>query len=219
MNILFDIDNTLFPSSEFSSLARKNAINAMISMGLEGNYDDLRARLVSIIKEKGPNYHFHFTDLCKEVGADNPGKYIAAAVVAYHDTKASVAPYPTVLRTLLRLKEEGHSLFIATNGASVKQWDKLIRLGLAIYFDKVFVSEDLGMEKSPEFFQKVLEMLGAEPKDCIMVGDRNDADIAPAKEVGLVTVKVLRDKNADIPSVADYKIEDISELLPIMKNL
>jgi len=219
MNILFDIDDTLFPSSEFSALARKNALNAMIGMGLDHDYNDLNERLDAIIKEKGPNYARHFDDLCKELKIMKPARFIASAVAAYHDTKASIAPYPKVPLTLIKLKEENHSLFIATNGNSVKQWDKLIRLGIELYFDRVFVSEDIGREKDVGFYKKVLELLGARPGECVMVGDREDADIIPSKKAGLITVRVLTGKHAHVPSTADHTIRDISELLPIVKNL
>lgn len=218
MNLLFDIDDTLFPSSEFSALARKNAINAMIGMGLEIDYAQLNDRLTAIISEKGSNYPKHFDDLCASFDVKRPGRFIAAAVAAYHDTKASIAPYPKAPLTLFKLKEN-HHLFVATNGSSVKQWDKLIRLGLAFYFEKVFVSEDIGRKKDAEFYNIIVGNLKCSPSECMMVGDREDSDIAPAKEAGLMTVRVLKGKHADEPSTADHTISDIGELLQIMKNL
>ncbi len=217
--ILFDIDDTLFPSTEFAALARKNAINAMIGMGLEADYDDLKTRLDKIIREKGPNYPRHFDDLCAEMKIKEPARFIAAAVAAYHHTKASIAPFPTASVTLHKLKAEGHQLYIATNGTSVKQWDKLIRLGLALFFDSVFVSEEIGREKDPEFYKKVLEILGAKPQECIMVGDREDNDIKPAKAVGMVTVRMLKGKHTEVPSDADYTIDKMSELIQIVQRL
>jgi hypothetical protein len=35
-----------------------------------------------------------------------PGKYVAAAVAAYHDTKTAIAPFPKVPLTLLKLREK-----------------------------------------------------------------------------------------------------------------
>ncbi len=216
MEIFFDIDDTLFPSSEFSALARKNAINAIISMGLKNDYDSLYNKLLQIIEEKGSNYGMHFDDLLED--SDNPPRYIAAAVAAYHDTKASIAPYPDVPLTLLELKKE-HGIHIATNGNSIKQWDKLIRLGISLYFDQVFISEDLGVQKSPDFFARALKTLGSKPERCIMVGDREDKDILPAKEAGLITIKVRKGRFRDDESCADYEIHEISEIPAIVKNL
>jgi putative hydrolase of the HAD superfamily len=217
--LLFDIDDTLFPSTEFSALARKNALNAMISMGLDDDFDPINARLLSIIEKKGSNYPGHFNDLCSQLGIQEPGKYIAAAVAAYHDTKTSIAPFPKVPPTLLRLRESGYRLYIATQGNSIKQWDKLIRLRIALYFEGVFVSEELREDKGPAFYKKVLSALDAKAGDCMMVGDREDTDIAPARAVGMKTVRVLSGRQATLPTKADFVIKDISEIIPILRDL
>ena len=72
--ILFDIDDTLFPSTEFASLARKNALNAMIGMGLDADYETLDTKLKTIIERRGSNYQHHFDDLCRELGVREPGR-------------------------------------------------------------------------------------------------------------------------------------------------
>jgi len=46
--ILFDIDDTLFPSTEFSALARKNALTAMIRLGIDKDHETLSSALKSI---------------------------------------------------------------------------------------------------------------------------------------------------------------------------
>ena len=242
MNILFDIDNTLFPTSEFAALARKNALNAMISMGLTLSFDKLHSMLTEIIIQKGSNYPHHFNDLCKELGL-NPNqssKYIAAAVAAYHDTKASIATFPQVPLALLELKKLGHQLYIATHGNAVKQWDKLIRLKIALYFDDVFVSEDLGGEKNDFFYRKILEKLKVPAQNCMMVGDREETDILPAKKLSITTVKIIPkdhlilkdpDKfesekliknaktNTKANTKADFTIHSVDEIIGIVKHL
>jgi putative hydrolase of the HAD superfamily len=217
--ILFDIDDTLFPSTEFSALARKNAINAMIGMGLKADYARASACLERIIAKKGSNYVHHFDDLCRELKAERPARYVAAAVAAYHDTKTAILPFPTVPLTLLKLRQNGFRLYVATHGDPVKQWDKLIRLRIALYFDDVFVSGELGVEKSRAFYQKLLNQLSAKPQDCAMVGDREELDIKPARSLGMTTVRILSGRHASVPSDADYVIKDMAELVPIAESL
>lgn len=217
-NILFDMDDTLFPSTEFSSLARKNAINAMISMGLDADFDTLSTSLSAIIKEKGSNYQHHFDDLCRSMKMKDPARYVAAAVAAYHNTKTSIAPFPRVPLTLMTLREKGYRIYVATQGSSKKQWDKLIRLRLALFFDDVFVSEELGEDKGEQFYRKILESLNAKPEECLMVGDREDGDISPAKSIGIKTVRILSGKHASDPTEADFSISDMGELLPILQR-
>ncbi|MBI5223252.1 TIGR02253 family HAD-type hydrolase [Candidatus Micrarchaeota archaeon] len=213
-NIFFDIDDTLFPTTDFSSLARKNAINAMIGMGLDATYSDLEHSLSKIIQKKGSNYTHHFDDLCKSLKIKKSAKFVSAAIAAYHDTKTTIAPYPQVPSTLLNLRQKGYNLYVATNGTSIKQWDKLIRLSIALFFDDVFVSEDVGRSKDELFFTRILSNLRAKPTESLMIGDREDADIIPAKKAGMKTIRILSGKYANSrSSKADATISDFGMLL------
>ncbi|MFH1394495.1 MAG: TIGR02253 family HAD-type hydrolase [Candidatus Micrarchaeota archaeon] len=217
--VLFDIDDTLFPSTEFAELARKNAIRAMIDMGLKQNPERLYRKLLLIIKRKGSNYESHFDMLCKSLKVPKPARFIAAAIAAYHNTKMSMQPYPGVGSMLIGLKEGGYGLYVATDGTTIKQWDKLIRMRIALYFDDVFVSEEMGAGKENGLFRKVLRTLGAKPEECLMVGDREDADILPAKALGMRTVKVMQGKRARASTAAEFRIRDISQLPSVLKRL
>ncbi|HLC69325.1 MAG TPA: TIGR02253 family HAD-type hydrolase [Candidatus Bilamarchaeaceae archaeon] len=217
-HVFFDIDDTLFPSSEFAELARKQAIRAMIETGLPFmDSEKLYAKLIRIIKRHGSNYDRHFDVLCRELKVKNPARFIAAAVAAYHNAKTSILPYPEVPRTLLKLREEGYRLYVATNGSAVKQWDKLIRLGINLYFEEVFVSEEMGIEKSSKFFKKILGRLRIRPMQAVMIGDREKADVLSAKKAGMRTIRIQRQGKGK--SRADRTIADFSRLATILKKL
>lgn len=218
-HVFLDIDDTLFPSSEFSELARRNALSAMVEQGLDVGIDQLRKMLDEIIEEKGSNYQNQFDELCKRLGIKRPGRFVAAAVGAYHNTKSSISPFPEVPRALLKLKESGYKIYIASNGDSVKQWDKLIRMGIELYFDDVFVSEEIGEEKSRGFFHKVMKQLRIKPENCVMVGDREDADIVPAKKAGIKTVRIRRGKYSEGKTAADFEIKNLRKLEKILKRI
>ena len=49
-HVFIDIDDTLFPTSEFAELARRKAIRAMIEVGLDGDQEKLYGKLIKIIK-------------------------------------------------------------------------------------------------------------------------------------------------------------------------
>ena len=217
--ILFDIDDTLFPSSEFATLARKNALRAMVELGIGVKLDKLEQTLSKIIKQKGSNYTKHFDDLCSVYKVKRPAKYVAAAVAAYHNSKTSILPFPEVPLTLLKLRERGYKLYAATNGNTTKQWDKLIRLGIALYFEDVFVSEEMGEEKGTSFFKKILKKLAARPEECLMIGDRENSDILPAKSVGIRTIRVKQGKYSKGKSRADKEINDFTNLLDTIKKM
>ncbi|MFA6530880.1 MAG: TIGR02253 family HAD-type hydrolase [Candidatus Micrarchaeia archaeon] len=218
-SIFFDIDDTLFPTSEFVELARKKALEAMIEQGVDEKYEILHERLMKIIGKKGSNYPNLFDELCGELKIKRPSRFIAAAVAAYHNTKSSISPYPEVPRLLLRLRERGYKLYVASNGDAVKQWDKLIRMGIEMYFEEVFVSEEMGERKSEHFFARAVKSVGATPKECIMVGNREDADIAPAKKAGLITIRVRRGGYSKGKTVAHYDVKNLKALEKIIGRI
>ena len=219
-HVFIDIDDTLFPTSEFAELARRKAIRAMIEVGLDGDQDKLYKRLVKIIKKRGPNYDHHFDDLCKELKIKRPAKYIAAAVGAYHATKGTAQPYPEVPRTLMKLRDEGYHLYVATNGAAVKQWDKLILLGVYIFFEDVFVSETMGLEKNAQFFKKALRHIKAKSEDCVMIGDKPSIDIIPPNKLGMKTIRAMMGgRHTTKPGKADLEMKNFSELPKLLKKL
>jgi HAD superfamily hydrolase (TIGR01509 family) len=57
------------------------------------------------------------------------------------------------------------------------------------FFRILGISHEIGLHKpQPEFFQWALDESGADPDRCIMVGDRIDNDIVPAKAAGMHTI-------------------------------
>ena len=218
-HIFFDIDDTLFPTTEFAERARKNAVNAMVEIGLNEKPPKLYKLLQKIIKEKGSNYPNHFGELLDKLKVKKgKSKYIAAAIKAYHSTKHSVFPYPSVPRILLDLRNRTR-IYIASDGNAVKQWDKLIRLGVALFFDEVFISEELGIKKSPEFFKKILRKIKAKPEECLMVGDKPDSDVLYPKQLGFKTIRLRAGKFSSQKSKADLEINYFYELPKAIKKL
>lgn len=68
----------------------------------------------------------------------------------------------------------------------------LARRNLLPYFQVVAISEELDLHKpDPEIFRWALEQAGCDPAQAVMVGDRQDNDIAPARAIGFRTVQVV----------------------------
>jgi HAD superfamily hydrolase (TIGR01549 family) len=62
-------------------------------------------------------------------------------------------------------------------------------LGLSRYFDEVFDSHLLGVEKpDPRIFQLVLAKLGLHPTDCLFIGDVFMVDVIGANAAGIAAV-------------------------------
>jgi putative hydrolase of the HAD superfamily len=221
--IFFDIDDTLYDSTKLTTMARQNSIRAMIDSGLpEKSEEKLYNLLNEIIKKHGPNYAKHYDRLLEELGLEHDPKIVAAGVVAYEHTKEGyLKPYPGVVPTLLKLKEK-YKLGVISNGLAIKQWEKLIGLGIHHIFDVVATSEELGFKKpQKEIFLFAVEKLGLTPADCIMVGNRLDTDILGGNTAGMKTVRQKRGKYKEIsPSkkdeTPDFEIDDFTQITDVL---
>ena len=222
--VFFDIDNTLYDSTLQVEMVRRNAIKAMIEAGLEIDEEAGLKALKEIVRVKGSNYDHQFNDLLEEFGYDNTPRIIAAGILAYHNTKAAyLVPFPDTVSVLLKLRERGYKIGVITEGLAVKQWEKLISLGLQHFFHAVLISEEVRKQKPDvEMFSIAAQRIGCTPKEAAMVGDRLDKDIGGAKRSGMTTIEILKGKYASEKPASqeeepDYIVPDLKHILAILK--
>ena len=79
-----------------------------------------------------------------------------------------------------------YQLHIITNGFSEVQYKKLGHSGLATFFSKVFVSEEIKAPKpAPEIFRHALKTCNARKRESLMIGDSWEVDILGAMNAGI----------------------------------
>jgi len=223
--VFFDLDDTVVDTTKLAEMARRNAIENMIRHGLPVDFDTAYHELLELINEYGSNFGRHFDYLLRRLDLPNNPKWVAAGVVAYHNTKfAYLKSVRGARRVLLELKKEGYRLGIITDGDPIKQWEKIIRLELDDYFDGVFISDYLGVKKPhPKIFEKALRKMRVEPSEAVMVGDRLYSDIYGAKQVGMMTVWFRYGKYAnrelEYREYADFTIRSLDELPELLRGL
>ena len=229
--ILFDIDDTLYSTSEFATEARRNAIDGMIRAGLRMQRDDALHELQEVISEFSSNYEYHFDKLLARI----PGHYyaglntailIAAAVVGYHETKhKSLFVFEDAVEVLRLLKEvPGLCVGIVTAGLRVKQAETLWRLGVVPYLDSraIFISDVLGVNKpNVKIYQRACADIGVRPNEALYVGDNPPHDIDPPNAIGMITVHSRRTgahRNDPSQTAPDYTIDNFWDLLDILRR-
>ena len=217
--VLFDLDNTLIDFIRMKRLASRAAARAMVDAGLENKDEDLSTRFLEFYYSHGIESDDAFQKfLEKEFGKAEP-RILAAGVNAYLKEKyLHLKPYPGVVETLKALKTEGLKLGVVTDGVRLKAWMRLNAAGLDKYFDVVVTFEDTGKKKpAKEPFLKACEELKVKPEECLMVGDWMERDIEGAKAVGMKSVLAKYGQVIGKKKGADYEIEDIKELLEVIK--
>ena len=87
-------------------------------------------------------------------------------------------------------------------------------------FDAVVALDDTGLRKpSPEPFKKISKLLDVKPTNILMVGDWPERDVIGAKKLNMKTAFAKYGDMLDTEfSGADYDLDDISEILEIIKK-
>lgn len=97
--------------------------------------------------------------------------------------------------------------------------ERMEKFGILKYIDLVVASAEEGVTKPDKrIFEIALGRSGCRPEQAVMVGDRIDNDIVPAKQMGMKTVWLKQGfgslwKITDESEKADLEINHLSELL------
>ncbi len=94
------------------------------------------------------------------------------------------------------LNGQGIRLALAAN-QPVRMLGALGEAGLLHLFAVHGISDLIGLRKpDPRFFLHIADALGRPVEECIMVGDRIDNDIAPARALGMATIRFVTGRHA-----------------------
>ena len=128
---------------------------------------------------------------------------------------------PGALETLNILLKK-YRLFLVTNGNPPVQYGRLESAGITHYFEKLFISMEIGHNKpSVEFFDHCFSNIpGFDKTKAIIVGDSLFSDIRGGINAGIKTCWVNpthRPVREEI--IPDFEIENLPQLLPILETL
>ena len=202
---LFDVDGTLVDSAADICGAIQTVLASTPRADVEQGY------LKQYI-----GYHLQdlFTDLFPEVGNDEIDRLICAYRETYPSRGHALTKlYPGVLETIPQLP--GRKSTATTKGTPTTR-AVLEKFNLLPHFDHVQGTDGFPCKPAPDVIHKSLEVFGAKPEDCLLIGDA-----APDMEAGRragVTTCAVRYGYGDPKRMAewepDFWIDDLRELLP-----
>lgn len=215
MWIVFDLDDTLIDTSgSVTPFKLGEALVAMERAGLNlsaGAMDELVALNRVLPKTKESVRQFALRR--------GGGEAVVAAGLA-----ALSSPLPDGFQVRLRpgAKEileycrGRHTTALVTMGHAPFQREKFKKAGLdESLFSTIAIPAD-SIKKS--VFQSLVERWKAPPREVVVIGDRIDLDLEPARELGLITVHVRwgRGQQVATPDWVDHPIAELSELMTIL---
>jgi putative hydrolase of the HAD superfamily len=217
--VIFDLDNTLIDFLKMKRISVEEAVDAMIDAGLELPKKKAIDLLYELYKEKGLEDPHIFQKFLMKAAGKVDYKKLAYAIVAYRQARIGfLHPYPKAKPTLIKLKEKGLKLAIVSDAPKLKAWIRLVTMKIDDFFDVVVGLEDTGMTKpSPLPFNAALKELNVKPEECLMVGDRPERDMKGARDLGMKTCFASYGFEGNAEGKWDYKINEISELVDIVK--
>jgi FMN phosphatase YigB (HAD superfamily) len=128
--------------------------------------------------------------------------------------------FPDALECLERVRALGLGVGIVGNQTkTLEAWAR----EAALPADVVSSSAGLGVRKpDPEFFARVVELMGRAAKEVAYVGDRVDNDVLPAAAAGLVAIHVRRGpwgRLQPTPPEAAIGLDSLAELPDALASL
>ena len=129
-------------------------------------------------------------------------------------------PYPEAVQVLSALSSRYRIGIIANQSAGTEA--RLERWGLLRFISLVIASAEVGLTKpDPAIFKLAMRRAGAPAEEMVMVGDRIDNDIAPAKSLGWKTIRIKQGLSEDqVPMCPaqepDFEVRRLDEILQVL---
>lgn len=136
-----------------------------------------------------------FEAVAKEFGVPCPPHKMEQLIGMWNKSWMLAKPYEDVIGVLQQLRGE-YTLILVSNTDCFGVQRVLDKFKLAQYFDKIYLSYDLGLLKTDKkFMKKILEENNLTPGESVVVGDSLQSDVETAQRAGITAILIDR-KNA-----------------------
>lgn len=197
--VIFDLDDTLYPERQFVFSGFKAVADLILQkFGVQDFFETQKA-----IFDAGERKKIFDMALTRCGIALDPG-IIKAMLQIYRTHDPQIGLYEDVIPTLDYCCKH-YKTGIITDGYAATQKNKVHALKLDARFDVIVYSDDFGRENwkpSAVPYQKMCKLLQVKPEQCVYVGDNPDKDFIAAKELGWLTIRVLRQGTEHAKKVA-----------------
>jgi len=125
--------------------------------------------------------------------------------------------FPDAISMLERLKSKGIKLVIASSAEEAWVKFAITKCSLDKYIDAYISGEKVKNPKpAPDIFVEAFKLAGVEPKDGVVIGDR-ETDTEPGMLIGALTILVDRDSIYEGRDVkADVVVDNLDEAYAIL---
>ena len=212
--VLFDLDETLYPRENGLMQEIGRLIRLWLSERLVLTPEQAAAMQRDYFLRYGTTLNGLITERC--VDADDYLSFV-------HDIPVEIylKPDPALAAMLAGLPLRR---VIYTNATQEYSWRVLGVIGVSDCFERVIGIEDVGLRNKwhRDAYERVLELLGAEGDECIMVEDSH-RNLRAAKALGMTTIWVGTDGSMGLDEAAkesaDFCLNSVLDVGPVVHNL
>ncbi|TVX93125.1 HAD family hydrolase [Paenibacillus agilis] len=215
--LLFDLDDTLIHCNKYFDIVIHEYLKLMSRW-----FDDYRVEQQDILAIQSRfdlegvsvngfvSTHFPqslvkcYTFLCEQTGrVYSQADYEILWKLGLSVYEMEVEPYPGMLDTLNRLRDEGYNMYLYTGGETLIQQRKIDQMKLSVYFDdRIFIRQ----HKTTDALSSILDQLKTNPLQTWMIGNSLRTDVIPALTNGINAV-YLKQNNEWAYNLVDVDVE------------
>jgi putative hydrolase of the HAD superfamily len=215
--LLFDMDNTLF------DLVGAQAASCRSVTKFLGN-DDGDALFEYFLRPvRGFESHENILDYMTDRSLSPDGIYKDACRMYEAEKLRHITLYSGVMETFEVLREHGYFMGIVTDALAKDATLRLEKVGLLPFFCGMVTYDMVGVKKpAPDPFLFALEMMQAEAREVLLVGDSPHRDIEPCRLLGIRSVYARYGDRLSYDRSefrADFTIDAMNELPGILAGL
>lgn len=231
MNIIFDVDETLYDMTQPFERAFKELWQDKYNIDMYELYTVSRIHSDRVFDQVMAGTMtvddagiYRMQNAMKDFGYDITEEEALKFQHVYRRHQQHLDISETMEKILNLIKEHGISLAILTNGDTEHQMEKIRGMGLERWFsdDRIFVSDAVGYFKPDvRTFQAVENALKLNREETWYIGDSIENDVEGAGAAGWHVILFNRRHNdtSVIQHKPDYIVENEEELLDVVKKV
>lgn len=231
MNIVFDIDDTLYNLMEPFEKAHEELFAGQMDADCESLF--MASRIYSdeafYMHEKGmlsaeEEFAYRIRKTYADVGIHVSQEQVTLFEQRYRYYQKHIHVPKAIQNILENCRENDVPIAALTNGKHVNQGKKIGVLQLTRWFeeDRIFISEDIGYTKPDQrAFFAVQEALQLDPEKTWFIGDTFEVDVTGAQNAGwhVIWFNHRRRQMPEGAIKADREVRSAEDLLRVVKEL
>ena len=229
-NIFIDLDDTIWDFTANSHVALEVMYHDLDIGRIYPNYELFAQRYYAKNSELWALYHHgkidkdflvveRYAHLLRSIDYPDPDNTLAARMNKYYlDILAEQTQLvPHAVDLLQYLKQRGYNLYIISNGFIEVQQRKLQSAGIAQYFSRIVLSDEIGINKPDRrLFDYALQVTNSNANETLLIGDNYDADILGAINAGWGQIYFDRNHRGITDKQPQHTVDSLDKVMQIL---